>query len=144
MIIALVIIIIKIIQGILLIKKEKKSRQEEESTSEKVKTLSEPNSDVDRSSDVILKKFKKRLNEEFLERIKLQESIDDNQILGVCTVCNLVISLHEEPLLCPACGAPAHRSHLLEWVKVRGFCPECSYHFSGFDIESLRKEVIIA
>ncbi|MFW9855765.1 MAG: hypothetical protein ACFFFG_11920 [Candidatus Thorarchaeota archaeon] len=26
---------------------------------------------------------------------------------------------------CPDCGQPFHRSHLLEWLKVKRQCPKC-------------------
>ncbi len=44
----------------------------------------------------------------------------------VCSVCKLSIDAHEEEIWCPNCHAPAHRTHLLEWIKIKGFCPNCS------------------
>lgn len=42
-----------------------------------------------------------------------------------CMVCNLNLSESEERLFCPYCGNPAHKYHLLEWIKVKEFCPYC-------------------
>jgi len=43
-----------------------------------------------------------------------------------CIVCNLVINpSNEEVVYCSHCHSPAHRSHLIEWVKIKGFCPVC-------------------
>ena len=44
----------------------------------------------------------------------------------VCSVCKLSIDTHEEEIWCPNCHTPAHRTHLLEWIKIKGFCPNCS------------------
>jgi len=43
-----------------------------------------------------------------------------------CIVCNLIINPAKEELIyCPHCNSPAHRSHLIEWIKIKGFCPKC-------------------
>ncbi|MFX1297687.1 MAG: PCI domain-containing protein, partial [Promethearchaeota archaeon] len=43
-----------------------------------------------------------------------------------CMVCNLIIyPSREEIIHCPHCYSPAHQSHLVEWVKIKGFCPKC-------------------
>ncbi len=43
-----------------------------------------------------------------------------------CTVCNLIVkSTEEEIVYCPYCNSPAHRPHLIEWIKIKGFCPNC-------------------
>ena len=42
-----------------------------------------------------------------------------------CIVCNLSIKKEERIAHCPSCGHPAHRDHLLEWIKIKGICPFC-------------------
>jgi Zn finger protein HypA/HybF involved in hydrogenase expression len=44
----------------------------------------------------------------------------------LCCVCKLPMTPHKAEAWCPHCFARAHRSHLLEWVKIKGFCPNCS------------------
>ncbi len=45
--------------------------------------------------------------------------------LGYCSVCKMKINSPEDHYVCPHCSAPAHFSHLAEWVKIRGTCPVC-------------------
>ncbi|MFX1251027.1 MAG: hypothetical protein ACFFCZ_05425 [Promethearchaeota archaeon] len=45
--------------------------------------------------------------------------------LGYCSVCKMKINGPEDHYVCPHCAAPAHYSHLAEWVKIRGTCPVC-------------------
>ncbi|MEM3585844.1 MAG: hypothetical protein QXO71_00860 [Candidatus Jordarchaeaceae archaeon] len=56
--------------------------------------------------------------------------------LSRCTVCNLEIKEENRKVHCPFCGLPAHRDHLLEWLKIKGFCPNCA---KPLDIKEVRK-----
>lgn len=47
-----------------------------------------------------------------------------------CSVCNLEIKEDESVIYCPYCQAPAHRDHLYEWIRVRGYCPNCRRRLS--------------
>ncbi len=49
------------------------------------------------------------------------------KVAGVrCMVCNLIISPSKDEIIyCPHCSSPAHRTHLIEWIKIKGFCPNC-------------------
>ncbi len=49
-----------------------------------------------------------------------------------CTVCQQFIGQEELYNQCPHCKQLAHRTHLLEWLKIKGICPYCK--------EKLRKE----
>jgi rRNA maturation endonuclease Nob1 len=42
-----------------------------------------------------------------------------------CTVCQTFVGQKERYLQCPYCKQIAHRSHILEWLKVKGICPYC-------------------
>ncbi|MHA1359942.1 MAG: PCI domain-containing protein [Candidatus Helarchaeota archaeon] len=46
-----------------------------------------------------------------------------------CGVCNLVIG-NEESITCPFCNNPSHTTHLLEWLKIKGYCPVCKHPLS--------------
>ncbi len=41
-----------------------------------------------------------------------------------CIVCNLPLG-KGKIIRCPYCSGPAHRDHLLEYIKVKGGCPIC-------------------
>ncbi len=43
----------------------------------------------------------------------------------LCMVCNSAIVTTDSALQCPHCGGKAHRSHFLEYLKVKGACPHC-------------------
>ena len=43
-----------------------------------------------------------------------------------CAVCSFWLYEGEEILLCPSCHAQGHRTHLLEFLKTKGFCPMCN------------------
>ncbi|TFG05366.1 MAG: hypothetical protein EU536_02010 [Promethearchaeota archaeon] len=56
-----------------------------------------------------------------------QESIDKKKVMRLrCMVCNLTIEpVKEEIVYCPHCNTPAHRTHLIEWLKIKRTCPNC-------------------
>jgi Zn finger protein HypA/HybF involved in hydrogenase expression len=47
---------------------------------------------------------------------------------GTCMVCKLDLKSSDPLAWCPHCGNPAHRDHLIEWVRVRRKCPMCGEH----------------
>lgn len=42
-----------------------------------------------------------------------------------CSICLSKIAASEEILECPSCHSLAHKTHLLEWLKIKGCCPVC-------------------
>jgi predicted RNA-binding Zn-ribbon protein involved in translation (DUF1610 family) len=42
-----------------------------------------------------------------------------------CVVCGYDIRSGEDVLSCPHCGVRAHRSHFLEWARIKRSCPKC-------------------
>ncbi|MFB0562839.1 MAG: hypothetical protein ACETWM_16700 [Candidatus Lokiarchaeia archaeon] len=52
-------------------------------------------------------------------------------IIIYCSVCRKVIITGKDTLVCPNCGALSHRSHILEWLKVKGTCPSCGKSLRG-------------
>jgi uncharacterized Zn-finger protein len=51
-----------------------------------------------------------------------------------CPVCWNDISPEDRFAKCPYCDTLYHRDHLLEWMKVKGFCPNCQNKLSRKDI----------
>jgi hypothetical protein len=51
-----------------------------------------------------------------------------------CAVCNLDIVSGELFSKCPYCNVLSHREHLLEWIKIRGMCPNCKKKLSEIEI----------
>ncbi|WXG39494.1 MAG: hypothetical protein WED07_01445 [Candidatus Freyarchaeum deiterrae] len=49
-------------------------------------------------------------------------------------MCSESISSGEAIVKCPRCGVLSHRDHLLEWIKVKGYCPSCKERLSQEDI----------
>ena len=46
----------------------------------------------------------------------------------ICSVCKRGIYANEELVACPKCKTPAHKNHLIEWLKAIGSCPKCKDH----------------
>ncbi|WXG42241.1 MAG: zinc ribbon domain-containing protein [Candidatus Freyarchaeum deiterrae] len=51
-----------------------------------------------------------------------------------CPVCSKDIVSGDRFVKCPYCGALNHREHLLEWIKVKGYCPNCKRKLKETDI----------
>ena len=51
-----------------------------------------------------------------------------------CSVCNTNIVPGDSIVGCPHCGAQGHRDHFLEWIKIRGTCPNCKEKLSRLDV----------
>ena len=84
-----------------------------------------------------------QLLSQFDQRSLIQILIEKNKIIGLCMVCQLPIHITEEILKCPRCITLAHTSHLLEWIKVKGSCPNCgaslnNRYFLNEDKEALK------
>jgi len=68
--------------------------------------------------------------------------IKKGKIIGRCIVCNLPIDEFEETLNCPNCSGLAHTTHLLEWTKIKGFCPNCDAFLKSIDLYPIEKELV--
>ncbi|MFX1465493.1 MAG: tetratricopeptide repeat protein [Promethearchaeota archaeon] len=53
-----------------------------------------------------------------------------------CPICTTPIEFGDEFVKCPHCNTMAHRSHLLEWIKIKGVCPVCRKILKDIDIIS--------
>lgn len=59
-------------------------------------------------------------------RVTPEEKVKKEMIRLRCMVCNLVIDPSTERIIhCPRCNSPAHHSHLIEWLRIKGTCPNC-------------------
>jgi hypothetical protein len=56
--------------------------------------------------------------------------------IGKCMVCNLDVKENEGVVWCPYCGNMGHRTHMLEWLHTRNYCPECHSHLDETDLRS--------
>ena len=57
------------------------------------------------------------------ERVIRRE--DKGKVIGRCSICKHVIREKEKIVSCPFCDEQYHFEHLMEWVKIRGECPNC-------------------
>lgn len=51
-----------------------------------------------------------------------------------CMVCLLPIEFADAVLICPHCEGQAHRVHILEYLKVKGSCPNCQTDLDEFEL----------
>jgi hypothetical protein len=51
-----------------------------------------------------------------------------------CMVCLLPIEFTDAVLVCPRCEGQAHRVHILEYLKVKGSCPNCQADLDEFEL----------
>ncbi|MEX2720070.1 MAG: RING finger protein [Candidatus Wukongarchaeota archaeon] len=56
-----------------------------------------------------------------------------------CSVCNNPIQNGEDAKVCPKCNKPAHKSHLLEYLRTKGECPSCGSKIKGKTLKPLEK-----
>ena len=52
----------------------------------------------------------------------------------ICSVCQLSIKYGESILICPHCNCQAHRIHILEYLKVKGTCPNCQEDLDEYEL----------
>jgi len=52
----------------------------------------------------------------------------------ICMVCHHPIEFADSVLICPHCQGQAHRVHFLEYLKVKGSCPNCQADLDEFEL----------
>ena len=52
----------------------------------------------------------------------------------ICSVCQHSIKHGESILICPRCNSQAHRVHILEYLKVKGTCPNCEEDLDEYEL----------
>ncbi|MFX0169636.1 MAG: hypothetical protein ACFE89_09825 [Candidatus Hodarchaeota archaeon] len=51
-----------------------------------------------------------------------------------CAVCRFDVFPGDRIVLCPACQSQGHRTHMLEYLKAKGYCPTCNTQFNSQQI----------
>ena len=99
--------------------------------------ISYPNIDdiiIDTVSGRILDNSVPALDERYQLRdidFKTRGTINSNlqslpcEVIENCIICHLPMCSSDEVIACPVCGTLAHRTHYLEWIKIKGYCPHC-------------------
>ncbi|MHA1266705.1 MAG: hypothetical protein ACTSRS_15825 [Candidatus Helarchaeota archaeon] len=82
----------------------------------------------------VLFEDRKVLLSTFHRKSHYQVHLNKDDITGKCAVCKLSIHASEDVLQCPSCGASAHRYHFLEWIKIKGDCPNCQTRLKKSDL----------
>jgi hypothetical protein len=54
--------------------------------------------------------------------------------MGRCMVCGLELNRSDQIMWCPYCGNASHKTHLLEWLHVKDYCPICHHHMDEKEI----------
>ncbi len=100
-------------------------------------SLEKLNSLVDEISmaSVSVEDLRTKLGNKFRLQGHCKVYYSNTEIIGMCSVCKLAIYSSESVIECPTCHHKAHQLHLLEWIKIRGFCPNCEAHFNKYDLE---------
>lgn len=80
-----------------------------------------------------LRKYLKKMK--YLKQLKypFKKIPEKIEIVGKCIVCKLSIYASEQITKCPICNFVAHRTHLLEWIKIKGKCPNCKANLKYTD-----------
>lgn len=70
---------------------------------------------------------------EYLSKITLIDKQMSQVAIGLrCSVCQEFLTLPDEVLVCEWCGSPAHKNHLLNYVKLNGYCPACGEYLKYY------------
>ncbi len=88
----------------------------------------------DKSVKNYVKNYFQQLNYATDKPLKSNISFEEDPYIAKCVVCDLLIYENEEFTTCPICNAIAHRTHLLEWLKIKGFCPNCGQHIPSISL----------
>ncbi len=77
----------------------------------------------------------RRIGSRIAAEPSLGETIASEDLSEKCIVCKRKISKGQNYVECPHCSMPAHYSHFLEFVKVRGVCPSCNAALKVADLK---------
>ncbi len=47
------------------------------------------------------------------------------KVTGICMICFAQLIAEKNAFTCPACTHVAHNTHIMPWVKIKGYCPTC-------------------
>ncbi|NHJ48062.1 MAG: hypothetical protein FK733_09765 [Asgard group archaeon] len=68
----------------------------------------------------------RRIGSQIASQTSKGEVVADKDLDDNCSVCKMKIRKGSTFVECPHCKKPAHYSHLVEWIKVQGSCPNCN------------------
>ncbi|TFF84996.1 hypothetical protein EU523_00705 [Candidatus Heimdallarchaeota archaeon] len=78
----------------------------------------------------------RRLGSEISKQPSIGQYLAPHNLEEPCIVCRKPIKKGQEIAHCPHCKKPAHYSHLIEWIKVQGSCPNCYHKLRVDDIQN--------
>ena len=55
--------------------------------------------------------------------------------LGTCMICHMKVEQGDIEVRCPNCGCVTHKTHMLEWLHVKNYCPVCHRHINEGDLQ---------
>ncbi|NHJ40386.1 MAG: E3 ubiquitin protein ligase [Asgard group archaeon] len=68
----------------------------------------------------------RRIGSQIASQMSKGEKIAEQDLNEKCIVCRRLIKKGENYVTCPNCQKNAHYSHMVEWIKVQGTCPNCN------------------
>jgi len=155
--VAIVLFVIKREVGIVALIKEKISRLLISHEEKKINsTRLAVNSEADLLSNIRIKRQSEKISTEIRkEEVAVVKTVEEKRCafcgeklqkidttkycpwcgtgIPQCITCLLPIIQGDDFVKCPYCGSFAHRSHLVEWVKIKGSCPYCKERLTEFD-----------
>ena len=72
-----------------------------------------------------------------------QEDYHDElgEFIGYCIVSHLPIYERDEQVSCPKCSKLAHKLYFLEWIKIKGYCPNCGSKLTIMDQSNIENNI---
>jgi hypothetical protein len=72
---------------------------------------------------------------ELSETTTSKETQTPDNLLRTCTICHMKFEQSDIVVRCPYCGYKAHKTHMLEWLHVKDYCPVCHRHVDERDLQ---------
>ena len=60
-----------------------------------------------------------------------------NSPKSLCAVCQAPLSPDDTIVRTPCCQSYAHKEHILNWISMKGFCPNCMQKITEVDLISI-------
>jgi predicted RNA-binding Zn-ribbon protein involved in translation (DUF1610 family) len=75
--------------------------------------------------------------EEQPQTMKSTRRVRERKPTGICLVCGLELSSHDNLATCPHCRNVFHKTHLAEWVSKKKRCPACGERLYRSELKEL-------
>jgi hypothetical protein len=82
------------------------------------------------------------VSEDQTEIGQLEPRISNEQSVGTCLICDLEMSPADSLARCPKCGNIFHKSHLIQWVRMK-HCPVCGERLAESEIIIVSNEKLL-